>query len=261
MKKVFALLILCASLLLPGAELLENPAHSYQYHLQGIAADETGIYWSFTDTLVKTDWQLKVLKEVRFPRCHGGDLCVAEGDIYWGMLLRKPDLIAANSNSKGAVYRFSKDLVLKKKYPLVSVKEGIDGITFHKGKFYAAPVLAKEPHKESAVVIFDRDFKFLKRMEFTTESDKKFGIQTLNMVHGTLLTAFYDNARYSPLFSPDTMKLQNTIELRPNVGMAKVPAVIAGNDNTFIIGRLRGKRGAYHCGFMKVIITPDFKVR
>ena len=190
MKTIFAVLITCAALLLSGATYQENTATSYKSHLQGIAADETGIYWSFTDTLVKTDWQLKVLKEVRFPRCHGGDLCVAEGDIYWGMLLRKPDLIAANSNSKGAVYRFSKDLVLKKKYPLVSVKEGIDGITFHKGKFYVAPVLAKEPHKESAVVIFDRDFKFLKRMEFTTESDKKFGIQTLNMVHGTLLTAF-----------------------------------------------------------------------
>ena len=175
------------------------------------------------------------------------------------MLLRKPELIAANGNSKGAMFRFSKDLELKKKYPLPSVKEGIDGITFHKGCFYVAPVLAKTPHKESSVVLFDRNVKFIKRIDFVTESNKQFGIQTLNVVHGLLLAAFYDNTKYSPLLDPESMQVKKTLLLRPSVGMAKVPAKIAGNDNTFIVGRIKGQRGAYYCAMRKIVITPDHK--
>lgn len=258
MKRLLLLFLLAATLGAAGRELI-NSDIVFNYHLQGVAADETGIYWSFTDTLVKTDYNLKLLKKVTFENYHGGDLCAADGYIYWSMLIRNSKLIAANNNSRAAVWQFNRDLELVKKYTL-PVKEGIDGITFYKGKFYVAPAFGKEPQKKSAVDIFDRRFKFLKRVEFSTDSMKKFGIQTLNVVNGLILAAFYDDAQNSPLLDPETFQVKGFISLRPNVGTAKVPSKIAGNDLTWLVGRLKGKNGDWKCSAAEIKITPDFKV-
>ena len=49
-------------------------------HLQGIAADPSGICWSFYDTVVKTDYRGKIIASAKAPR-HSGDLCIADGRV------------------------------------------------------------------------------------------------------------------------------------------------------------------------------------
>jgi hypothetical protein len=44
---------------------------TYQHHLQGICVDGEAIYWSFTTTLVKTDLNGNLLKQVPVANHHG----------------------------------------------------------------------------------------------------------------------------------------------------------------------------------------------
>lgn len=260
MRILLILTALCAALLLQG-KIIGNPQTAYPYHLQGITADETGIYWSFTNILVKTDYKGKVLKETGLPNLHGGDMCFDGNDVFVGVLIRNPKLIAANGNSPAAVYRYSRDLKLKKIHTL-PIKCGIDGIAFYKGRFYIAPDTGRKPHKVSRIMVFDRNFKFLKEEEIRTDTMKKWGAQTLTVVNGRILAAFYDNGKESPLIDPETLEITGALKLRPSVGLVKIPAKIAGNEHTYLLGVLKmGKDKKWQIYARKITITPDNKVR
>lgn len=60
-------------------------------HMQGFTVDPTNkyMYWSFTDTLVKTDMNGKLLGKVSFTDGHLGDITFVDGKIY-GTLLGGP---------------------------------------------------------------------------------------------------------------------------------------------------------------------------
>lgn len=255
MRVFLSLLVLCSFLMLQG-KMIENLNTNYKYHLQGITADETGIYWSFTDTIVKTDYKCNVLKETKIPKLHGGDMCIAHGDIFVAVLIRDPKLIAANNNSPAAVYQYSKDLKLKKIHSL-PIKRGIDGIAFYKERFYIAPDTGRKPHKVSAILIFDRNFKLLKEGEIRTPTTKRWGAQTLTVVNGMILASFYDNGKDSPLIDPETLQIKGASKLRPSVGLTKIPAKIAGNDHTYLVGRLKMVKGFWKCSAYTTVIPPQ----
>ena len=255
--KFFILAFLTAAGTLFAHPIVENLNTSYYSHLQGIAADETGVYWTFTDVIVKTDYKCNVLKEVKLPP-HMGDLCIVDGDIFIAADFRKPQDIAANSNKKSAVLQFGKDLVLKRKHTL-DITYGIDGITFCNGKFYIAPGLGKTPKKETVIMVFDRNFKLLKEARFKTGTSMKFGAQNLTCINGLILAAYYDDGKCSFILDPETFKIVAVTELRPSTGLTSVPEKIAGNKNTYLIGRLQGKRGDWKCSFRSLILTPDWK--
>lgn len=146
--KYLLLLFLTAAFTLGASPLIINSDVSYPSHLQGVAADETGLYFSFTEVLVKTDYTGKVLKEFKYVP-HMGDLCIVDGDLFVVTQFRSQPHLIANSNRKSAVLQFSKNLVLKKIHPL-DIPWGVDGITFCNGKFYMAPDHGKEPKIETA---------------------------------------------------------------------------------------------------------------
>lgn len=55
---------------------------TYAGHLQGVCTNGWDtIYWSFTDTLAKTDLKGRVVKQVAVAS-HHGDLCYVKGRIY-----------------------------------------------------------------------------------------------------------------------------------------------------------------------------------
>lgn len=255
------LLILGTALLLQGAGIA-NLKNNYQWHMQGITADETGVYWSFTNILVKTDFKGNVLKELPLPdKCHVGDLCVADGDIYAGILLRDPKLIKANNNSMSAVWQFSNDLKFKKQH-LVAGKLGVDGITFYKGKFYVAPNAGKKVHQQVVIDVYDRNFKHLKQGVFTVPGfELRYGAQNLSEVNGKLAAAYYGSKGYSFIIDFETLQQAGTMATSPTQSMAKVPAKIAGNDCTYLQGRAKGKNGAWKCVAREIKITSDFKVQ
>lgn len=254
--KFFILVFLITASMLSAHPIVENLNTSYYSHLQGIAADETGVYWTFTDVLVKTDYKCNVLKEVKLSP-HMGDICMVDGDIFVATDFRKPEDIAANNNKKSAVLQFSKDLVLKKKHTL-DIAYGIDGITFCNGKFYIAPGLGKTPKKETMIMVFDRDFKLLKEVRFKTGASMKYGAQNLTAINGFILASYYDDGKCSFILDPETFKIAATTELRPSTGFTSVPEKISGNKNTFLIGRLRGKRGDWKCSFRSLKLTPNW---
>ena len=69
-KRWLATLAAALCLTAPAGEIVCE-AKGFRGHLQGIAADESGIYWSFYDTVVKTDWSGRELARVAIPR-HAG---------------------------------------------------------------------------------------------------------------------------------------------------------------------------------------------
>lgn len=259
MKILLSLFIFSSTLLLQGA-LLENRNTAYDYHLQGMAADQTGVYWTFTYDLIKTDYKGKVIKAIKLPKVHCGDMCIVDGDIFVSAFFNDRKLIAANNNYKSAIYRFDKDLKLKKRYTL-PIQQTIDGITFHKGTFYVALRMGNVAKKETVLMLFDKEFKFQKKLTVPIHAMTKYAAQNLTMVNGRILGAFYAKGPRSPLFDPSTLKIVSYINLKPDVGMAQVPVAIAGNSNTFLVGRLLGKNGNWKCSARIVTISSDNKVK
>ena len=54
---------------------------TYPRHLQGVAIDGRAIYWSWTDALVKTDMQGRLMKRAK-AASHHGDLCVVKDKVF-----------------------------------------------------------------------------------------------------------------------------------------------------------------------------------
>ena len=158
------------------------------------------------------------------------------------------------------VFCYTPDLVLEKRYVL-PFKEGIDGITFYRNRFYIAPDTGKAVKKKGVIDVFDPQFNFLKRCEFTTDTLKKYGAQNLTTVNGLILAAFYDDGTTSPLLDPETLQPVSYIPIRPSSGMAQIPEKISGNSRTFLLGLLSGKRENWKCAARKITISPDNKVK
>ena len=254
--KYLLLLLLTAAFTLGASPLIINSDASYPSHLQGVAADETGLYFSFTDVLVKTDYTGKVLKEFKYVS-HMGDLCIVDGDLFVVMQFRSQPHRIANGNRKSAVLQFSKDLVLKKIHPL-DIPWGVDGITFCNGKFYMSPDFGKEPKIETGIMLFDRNFKLLKEIRFKTGANIKFGAQVLTTVKGGILAAFYDDSKGAFIFEPETWKIIGQADIKPSTGFTPIPEKIAGRKNIYMIGGLKGIRGDWKIYGRTVTLKDDY---
>ena len=88
-------------------------AKNFPGHVQGITADATGIYWSFYDTIVKTDYKGKTLLTTKIPR-HAGDLCAADGKVYVSVTYYDKKMIDAEGGT-GWVFVYDRDLKFLKK--------------------------------------------------------------------------------------------------------------------------------------------------
>ena len=76
----------------------------YRHHLQGIAANEDSIFWSFTTTLVKTDLNGSVQSKVEVAN-HHGDLCLHKGKLFVAVnLLSKFTIYSRHSDTRRAFH-------------------------------------------------------------------------------------------------------------------------------------------------------------
>ena len=71
---------------------------TYRLHLQGVCADETVIFWSFTTTLMTTDMEGTLLKQMPVAN-HHGDLCFHDGKLYIAVNLGKFNDPEGNADS------------------------------------------------------------------------------------------------------------------------------------------------------------------
>ena len=144
MRLLMLLVIGCVSSRLEAREPISGVKceGTYKYHLQGVCTNGTdAIYWSFTDTLVKTDSSGKVTKKIAVGN-HHGDLCHADGKIYVAVNFGK-----FNDPEKQAdswVYVYDADsLEVIAKHNVPELVYGAGGIAHHAGKIHGRRWLAR----------------------------------------------------------------------------------------------------------------------
>ena len=221
-----------------GSFLCES--NGFPGHVQGITADRTGIFWSFYDTIVKTDFKGKTIKSVNIPK-HAGDLCAANGKIYVSVTYYDKKMVDAEGGT-GWVYVYDSALKFLQKIAIPDTPRP-DGITFHDGKFYiAGDDFGKNPHPVNTISIYDSNFKFERKVTVDIGIPTQYGAQTLNAVDGMILGGFYAKAGMnSVLLDAKELKKLALYPTSVDVGMAVVPPEIAKDRKLHIVSRLHGK--------------------
>ena len=222
------------------------PGTTFPGHLQGIAADESGIYWSCYDRIIKTKWDGTLIGTVSTPT-HAGDCCIKDGKLYVSTTFYKQEDILEAKGIRAAVYIYDCATLRFEKRILLPDIPMPDGITWYKGKFYLADNSVRKAHLLNAFYIYDSNFKFLRHEIIEIGVKTLFGAQTLNTWNDKLIAAFYPAEPYngSCLIDPATFKATGLFPLKASVGLAVVPKSIAGKDDVFCMGRLCGKQGSY----------------
>lgn len=151
----------------------------YPHHLQGFAADDEAIYWSFTSVLMKSDLTGKKILEVNVPS-HHGDCCVVDGKLYVATHLNWPQ-----KERTSWVYVYNcQDLRFVKRFSMSEVDDaGVDGITFHDGFFYVC--IGKEPDDKTPynqVFKMTQDFELVEKIQVPGETI--YGIQACSWANG-----------------------------------------------------------------------------
>jgi hypothetical protein len=154
---------------------------TYPRHLQGICTnDKDAIYWSWTDSLVKTDSGGRVLKQVPVAN-HHGDLCFHAGRVYVATNLRKFNRTAGEADSW--VYVYDGDTLAElAKHPVPELVHGAGGMAFHGGKFIIVGGLPPGVNENYAYQ-YDEDFRFQKR-HVLASGYTLMGIQTVTHADG-----------------------------------------------------------------------------
>ncbi len=147
---------------------------TYPHHLQGICADKEAIYWSFTTTLVKTDLNGKLRKNVPVAN-HHGDLCLHEGKLYVAVNLGKFNDPKGNADSWVYVYEAA-TLKEMARHKVQEVFHGAGGIGIRNGHFFVVGGLP-DGVEENYVYEYDAKFKFQKK-HVIKSGHTRLGIQT-----------------------------------------------------------------------------------
>ncbi|MDD4869814.1 MAG: hypothetical protein PHR77_04580 [Kiritimatiellae bacterium] len=155
---------------------------SYPRHLQGICVDDKGsIYWSFTDVLVKTDYDGHIMKNISVAS-HHGDLCYRDGKVYVAVNLRKfnnPSGTAADS----WVYVYNADDLSEiSRHKVPEAIYGAGGIACQ-GKSFMVVGGLPTGVEENYAYEYDPDFKFVKQ-HVIKSGYTLLGIQTVARSNG-----------------------------------------------------------------------------
>ena len=165
--KIFCRLNVVSSILLLMFSVLTVYGNTFQcqktypQHLQGFDCDANFIYWSFSDMLVKTDWQGKEIKAVKVPY-HHGDMCLKDNRIYVAVNFGRFNDPAGNAKNFIYVYD-ANDLKKVAEYKVDEVKYGAGAITPTENGFMVAGGLPPDPANYPANLLYeyDKDFKFI----------------------------------------------------------------------------------------------------
>lgn len=173
---------------------------TYGGHLQGVATDgEKAIYWSHTVSLVKTDWDGKILAQVTVPT-HHGDLTYHNGKVYVAVNLGKFNQEAGQADSWVYVYD-ANELKLLSKHPVQEVVHGAGGMAYHNGRFVIVGGLP-EGYRENYAYEYDAEFKFIRR--HTIESGyTRLGIQTVSYYNKSWWFGCYGSPKNPGLLQTD----------------------------------------------------------
>ena len=134
---------------------------TYPRHLQGVCTnDRDAVYWSFTDVLVKSDLDGKVVKKIPVAN-HHGDLCHADGKVYVAVNLGQFNQPAGKANSWVYVYD-AKSIKELARHETQEVVHGAGGMAYRDGHFFVIGGLPPGTN-ENYVYEYDESFQFVKR--------------------------------------------------------------------------------------------------
>ncbi|MBI5685495.1 MAG: hypothetical protein HZC54_10465 [Verrucomicrobia bacterium] len=210
----------------------------YKRHLQGICTDGRGaIYWSWTDALVKTDLQGRVLKHL--PAVwHYGDLCFHDGKVFVAVNFREFNKPEGHADSWVFVYD-GQSLAELAWHPLREVVHGAGGIAYHDGRFIVVGGLPPGVTR-NYLYEYDERFKFRKR-HVLGSGYTLMGIQTAAWANGSWWFGCYGNPQVL-LRADAAFRLSGKWDFNASVGIAGLP------DGRFLIGQNTPVKGVGHKG-------------
>lgn len=191
---------------------------TYPHHLQGVCADSNSIYWCFTTTLVKTDLNGKLLKQIPVAN-HHGDLCEHDGKIYVALNLGKFNDPKGNANSWVYVYNAS-DLSLVTKHETSEVFHGAGGIGYREGHFYVVGGLP-DGVEENYVYEYDDQFRFIRKHTIAS-GHTHLGIQTATFAEGSWWFGCYGDPKILLVTDAD-FRMLGRYQYDCSLGIAGLP--------------------------------------
>lgn len=191
---------------------------TYPRHLQGICTNgRDAIYWCWTDALVKTDAEGRVLKKVPVAD-HHGDLCFHAGCVYVATNLGKFNRPAGEAKSWVYVYDGG-TLAELAKHPVPELVHGAGGMAHHDGKFILVGGLPAGVN-ENYLYEYDERFKFQKR-HVLASGYTLMGIQTAAYADGTWWFGCYGKPAVL-LRADEKFQLTGKWEFNASVGIAPI---------------------------------------
>lgn len=154
----------------------------YEQHLQGFDGDKDALYWSFTTTLVKSDFNGKKIAAVPV-RNHHGDLCVADGRIYVIANYGRFNKVEGNAKNFVEVYN-TVDLSRIASYPVPEIKHGGGAICRTENGFMITGGLP-DGFPGNLLYEYDRNFKFIRSYQVPPWTLS--GVQTIIKYRGDWL--------------------------------------------------------------------------
>jgi hypothetical protein len=206
---------------------------SYPRHLQGICTnDRDAIYWSWTEALVKTDAQGRVLKKVPVAS-HHGDLCYHDGRVYVAVNLGKFNEPAGKADSWVYVYD-GETLAELARHPVPELVHGAGGMAYHDGRFIVVGGLPPGVN-ENYVYEYDEALKFRAR-HVLASGYTLMGIQTATFADGAWWFGCYGKPTVL-LRADQDFRLTGKWEFNASVGMVPL------DRGRFLIGQNTAVKG------------------
>lgn len=164
----------------------------YGKHLQGISTnDRDAIYWSFTDQLVKTDLDGKVLRQIPVAS-HHGDLCHVDGKLFVAVNLGQFNQPAGKADSWVYVYD-AVTLDELARHETQDVVHGAGGMAWRDGRFF---VVGGLPPGFNENYIYEYDSAFgLQKRHVLASGYTLMGIQTVAFAEGRWWFGCYGNPK------------------------------------------------------------------
>jgi len=189
---------------------------AYINHLQGICTNgRDAIFWSWTDTLVKTDAHGGLLKQISVAN-HHGDLCFFDGKVYVAVNLGYFNLPAGCADSW--VYVYAADTLAEvERRPTPEVVHGAGGIAYHAGRFIVVGGLPPGTD-ENYLYEYDSKFRF-KQRHVLASGYTLMGIQTAEFAEGAWWFGCYGNPK-SLLRASQDLQLTGHWEFDASLGIS-----------------------------------------
>jgi len=253
MKRIVSLLIIGFHMLAGAEEPAFHPTACegiYPRHVQGICTDgKAAIYWCWTDVLVKTNTEGRILKKVPVAD-HHGDLCFQAGRVYVATNLGEFNRPAGEADSWVYVYD-GETLAELAKHRVPEVVHGAGGMAWREGRFFIVGGLPPGV-EENYAYEYDESFRFQQRHTIAS-GYTLMGIQTVAFTDGAWWFGCYGTPKML-LRTDEKFRLTGKWEFNASVGIAPLDRgrfLIAqntavkgkGNQAKLVIARVDDKAG------------------